>query len=107
MSRPVRVTTTGTAVSAPIPMDVNRPFFNVGLVADVTGTVVYTVEYTADDVWSSTFNPATAAWFTVGAGMTGASTDQALNFTIPCTAIRLNQASGAGAVALTLIQQGI
>lgn len=107
MSRPVRVTTTGTAVSAPIVMDVNRQFFNVGIVADATGTVVYTVEYTASDVWAPTFNPATAVWFPVSAGMTGASTDQALNFTIPCTAIRLNQASGAGSVAMTIIQAGI
>lgn len=107
MSRPVRVTTSGVAVSAPVPFDVNRDFFNVGIVADVTGTATYTVEYTADDVWEPTFNPATALWFPVGVSMTGATTDQALAFAIPCTAIRLNQTVGAGSVTMTVIQAGI
>jgi hypothetical protein len=87
-------------------MNLNTSPFNIGFGVVVTGTVNYTVQHTFDDVFSSTFNPSTAAWFdhpTIAA--LGANADG--NYAFPVTAIRLLVNSGGGTARLTLLQAGI
>jgi hypothetical protein len=87
-------------------MNVNTSPFNVGFGVTVSGTITFTVQHTFDDVWSPTFNPATATWYphAVVANAT-ASTDG--NYAFPVTAIRITGTAGAGTATLRLIQAGI
>jgi hypothetical protein len=105
MARPIRVQLGAVAASNPIPLDLSMPSFSVTLAADVSagGTLTYFVEQTFDNVFSPTFNPATATWFTVFT----ASADQVGSLTAPATAVRLRvSAYTSGSVTLTIIQSG-
>lgn len=103
--RPIRFTVTdgGAYDGKTIPLDVYVPNSQLTIQCDVTGTVAYTVQYTVDDIWTS---GATVVWndFPV-AGLVGASTDQVGSTNIPMTAVRVNQASGAGSVRVSIVQQ--
>lgn len=104
--RPMTLTVTGVASSSVQPMNVNTSPFNVGFGVTLSGSLTFTVQHTFDDVWSPTFNPATANWFNhaVVAGAT-AATDG--NYAFPVTAIRIIGTSGAGTATMRLIQAGI
>jgi hypothetical protein len=94
--------------SSVIPLDVNVPYFAVGLCVLDPGGGTYTVEHTFDDVWAANFNPATATWFPHGiANLVNATSTQDGNFVAPCTGVRVNQTVGAGTVTLVVIQQGV
>ena len=80
--------------------------FSVGLGLIVTGTVNCTVQHTFDDVWSASFNPATATWFT-HATISAAIANADGNYAYPVTAIRLKQNSGNGSAQLVVLQAGI
>lgn len=103
--RPVVVTTSGTSVSAPVPLDHYANPFNVGFGVVVTGTVTFTIQHTFDDVFAASFVAASATWFnhaTVVAAT--ASTDG--NYAFPVRAIRVNQTAGSGSTSTTFIQAG-
>ena len=104
--RPVYVTVTGVGNSSVIPMNHYVTPFNVGFGVTKTGTVDYTVQHTFDDVFSSTFNPATANWFdhpTIAAKTANADG----NYAFPVTGIRIKGNSGStGTVTLCLVQAG-
>ena len=105
MARPIKVGVNAVASSNAIPLDLSLTPFSVALAADVSagGTLTYFVEQTFDDVFSPTFNPANATWFTVFT----ASADQAGSLTAPATAVRLRvSAYTSGTVTLTIIQSG-
>jgi len=105
MARPIRTTAASAATSAPIPLDLSVSPFAVTLAADISagGTLTYFVEQTFDDIYSPTFNPANATWFTVFT----ASADQVGSLTAPATAVRLRvSAYTSGNVTLTVIQAG-
>lgn len=105
MARPIRVTLFGAGSSNAIPLDISMSSFSVALTADVSagGTLTYFVERTFDDVFSPSFDPANAAWFTVFTS----SADQVGSLTFPATAVRLRvSAHTTGSVSLTIVQSG-
>lgn len=108
--RPVTLTTSdasgGEKVSPVCPLDLYISPFNISLFAVITGAATYTVEYTGDDVYASSFNPATANWTGV-TGMTAVSASTDATLISPVTAVRLRQTAGAGSVALRVLQAGI
>jgi archaellum component FlaF (FlaF/FlaG flagellin family) len=101
--RPISVTVTGVNVSAPIPMDYTATQFSVGIGCTISSTATYTVEHTFDDIWSPTFNPATAAWLP-NSGLTAKTANSDGNYAFPVRAIRLNVAASAGTVTMNVIQ---
>jgi len=62
--------------------------FNVGFGVDITGTMTYTVQHTFEDVFASTFNPATAKAFD-HVDVSAKTADADGSYVSPCTAIRL------------------
>lgn len=104
--RPIVLAVTGVSTSSVAPMNIHTSPFNVGFGVVVSGTITYTVQHTFDDVWSPTFNPATANWFdhpTVAAQTAKADG----NYAFPVNAIRLKTTAGSGTATMTLIQAGI
>ena len=100
----------GTGVvgaGVPHPVDARRNPVNisVGVVLQAGATATWVLEYTLDNVWLNTFNPATANWFPVSGG--GGSANLLAFIQQPCTAIRcrLTAVTGLG-VQLQLIQAG-
>ena len=108
--RPVNLSTSdasgGAKSSAVCPMDRLISPFNVTLQTIVVGAVDYDVQYTKDDVFSPTFNPATAQWTTI-TNMDNAVADQEATLISPVTGVRLVQNGGAGSVTLRILQAGL
>jgi hypothetical protein len=101
--RPVTVSQTGVGSTAVIITDINQAPFAIGMGVVVTGTVSYTVQHTFDDVFATTFDPATATWFnhpTLAAQ--AANLDS--NYAFPVRGVRLTIGSGSGTATLKLIQ---
>jgi hypothetical protein len=106
MSRPVRVSVTGVGVSPVVAVDVNRDApCSIGAAVIVNGAVTFQVQHTFDDIWSPTFNPATATWFPHPTLTGSANVDG--NYMAPPTGIRLNVSAGAGTATLVVVQSGI
>jgi hypothetical protein len=106
MMKPINVSQTGSGSTDPVPLNLNVNPFNVSMAVVVTGTVNYTVQYTFDDVWASSYDPATGTWFS-HASLAGQTTSQTGNFAFPVAAVRLTVNSGSGTAAMTVIQAGI
>lgn len=108
--RPVTLTTSnasgGTVNSSVCPMNLYAAVFLASLSVIVTGVATYSVQYTLDDVFSSSFNPATANWTDV-AGMSGGTTSAEATVDSPVRGIRLSQTAGAGSVSLRIAQSGL
>lgn len=102
MAKPSRVTVTGVAASAAIPVDYqcSAPF-NIGLFVDVGAGCTYTIQFTCDDLAS-----APTTWYS-HPDATSLTVDCAVQLVAPVTAVRLNQTVGAAASVFTVIQQGI
>ena len=103
--RPVVITQTGAGQSTPVPLDLYITPLEVSLSTLVSGTVAYGIEYTYDDP----FNPPAGGlvWTPVGDIPTGTTVaGQATISNSPISAVRINQASGAGSVTLTVRQAG-
>lgn len=108
MAQPVRVTVGAAAASRVIPLNTYADPFNVGIGCDVSagGSLTYTVQHTFDDVFSSTFDPATATWYS-NSTLVAQTTDKDGNYAYPVTAIRLLvTAWTSGTVTMTVIQAG-
>jgi hypothetical protein len=107
--RPVSTTVTGEGVSAPIPLDNYISPFNVGFGVVISGLPTYSVQHTFDDVFSSSFNPATATWFTHPT-IVNQTTNADGNYAFPVVAVRLSVSAvgeGGGSATFKLIQAGI
>jgi hypothetical protein len=107
--RPIRVTVGAVAVSATLPLDQYISPFNVGLGVSLSAgaSLTYTVQHTFDDIWSPTFDPATANWFS-HATMVSKTTSFDGNYAYPVTAIRLNVTVWAsGTATMTAVQAGM
>lgn len=103
--RPVSVSVTGVADSAVIPIDQYLDPTNIGMGVIVGAGCTVTVQHTFDDVFSPTFNPATATWFnhpTLAALVANADG----NYAYPPRGIRLHQTAGANTSTLKLVQAG-
>lgn len=106
MSFPVITrTVTGVGTSAIHVPDTFKDPFNIGLGCVLTGSATYSVEHTFDDVYSPTFNPATATWFT-NSGLNAKTTSADGNYAYPVNGIRLNVTAGTGSVTLYILQAG-
>ncbi len=109
MARPVRQAWALGAPGANPPIlmnNLNGSPFNAGIGVDLSAgaSMTYTVEYTFDDVFALTFNPATATWYST-TGLTALTADGAGSIGFPVTGIRLNvTAWTSGTVAFTVIQ---
>ena len=103
--RPVTYTLTGAGTSGVYPPDNYVSPFNVALSVLVTGTVNYTVQYTFDNVFASTYNPATGNWVD-HPSLTAQTATKDSNVAYPVQGIRLVVNSGAGTARLTAIQAG-
>lgn len=107
--RPIQVTVGSAAASNVIPLDQYISPFNIGLGVTLSpgASLTYTVQHTFDDIWSSTFNPSTANWFS-HATMVNKTTSFDGNYAYPVTAIRLNVTVWAsGTATLTAVQAGM
>lgn len=103
--RPATYTVTGTGVSAVYAPDHYVSPFNVALSVLVSGTSDYTVQYTFDDVFAQTYNPATGNWVD-HPSLTAQTTTKDSNIAYPVRGIRIRANSGAGTATLTIIQAG-
>ena len=104
--RPVYLTVTGIGVSAPVPMDIKKAAFNVGVACVIlSGTATFTLQHTYDDITVPGWNPATANWFN-NSNISNATVSTDTNYLgKPVRAIRLNvTASSGGSVQLQIIQ---
>lgn len=104
--KPITVSQTGAGSTGTIPLNVNVNPFNIGIAVVVSGTVNYTVQYTFDNVWSATYNSATATWFD-HASLAAETTSQTGNFAFPVAGMRLTVNSGSGTATMTVIQAGL
>lgn len=105
---------TPTGASKVIVLDGARTPFNVSVFCLGSGTVNYTVRYTADNVWASSYNPTTGNWFTGNstgianmAALANASGSALGSFVGPVTAAQLVMNSGSGSVTATFVQAGL
>lgn len=106
--RPVTVSVTGSPGSSPvIPVDIYQDPTDITLAVTVNGGITYSVQWTTDDVFSPTFNPATANWFAAAANLTGATTNQVGTLDSPVTGVQLITTAGGGTAQLRVIQGGI
>lgn len=103
--RPMVYSVTGVGSSAPAVPDNYISPFNVSLGVTVTGTVTYTVQYTFDDVFSNSFDPATANWVD-HPSLTAQVASKDSNIAYPVCGIRIAVTAGTGTARLTMIQAG-
>jgi hypothetical protein len=106
MMKPITVSKTASGSTSTIPLNVNINPFNVGIAVVVSGTVNYTVQYTFDNVWSSTYDSATATWFDHASLLTKTGNETG-NFAFPVAGMRLTVNSGSGTATMTVIQAGL
>ena len=99
------LSTSGTSVSAVAAINNNVTPVNFSVAVLVTGAVTFKAQYTFDDVYASTFDPATATWID-SATLTGSATKDVL-FTAPVTGVRVNQTAGVGSTVCVVLQAGI
>jgi hypothetical protein len=107
--RPVRIAIPASLASAVVPLDIYQRWTSLAVVG-VTGVVDITLQYTLDDVFSPTFDPATANWFALGAAGIVAAVQRNLADAGGCptaaTGVRALNA-GVGTATLQVVQSGI
>lgn len=100
-------TISGTTITGGtmIPLNFNNVITGIGLVAEVTGTVNYTLYHTYDDIYNGAITP---VWLPHGvSNMVNATSTQESNFVIPVSACQLILNSGSGSINFVVLQQGI
>lgn len=100
-------TVKGVGVSAPITFDHYISPFSVGFGTVVSGTGTYNIEYTYDDVFSSTYVPASGTWY-IHASFAGGAASGNNNIASPVMAARINVLTSVASmvVSATFIQAG-
>lgn len=99
------ISKTGTGRSGIRVVDDFQTPFSIGIAATLTGTATFSVEYSLDDPNADGYSAATATWFAVPS-MSGLSATTGGVLNIPCRAVSINVASGAGTVVVKLVQAG-
>lgn len=99
---PKKVTITGVAVGAWLPVDYKQDIVNIAVaVVVVSGTATYSVEHTYDNIFDPTVIPVAFQ----NAGLTAQTTSKDGNYSVPIRALRLNVTGGTSpVVAMTMIQ---
>ena len=99
-----KVTITGVANSAWIPVDREQTPFNIGFGCTIdSGTATYTVQHTFDDVYDPNVTPVAFNNSSVAAKTTNADG----NYAFPVTAIRLSVSAGSSPVVSMAMIQGV
>lgn len=107
--RPITRTQVNVGDDVAIPLDQYLTPFNVTIQCVISGSPTYTVQYTLDDVFSPTFDPATANWFDL-AGITGAVANAVDSLISPVMGIRLrvtNVVAPTDSVQMRVVQAGV
>lgn len=102
----VSVGNTASAATPWIVVDYLQTNFNVGISAEITGTVNYSVEVTNDDVFGGTpyVTPTPVPFFVPVMALVGANISAIASLTTPCRAVRTITNSGTGSVAMHVTQ---
>lgn len=95
-------TVTGAGTTTPVIVNTYQCPVNLGFGCKVTGTVSYTVEHTYDFIDD---NNSAVTWYTNSVVGTKTVTADG-SYLYPIRAIRVNNASGSGSIALTVVQAG-
>lgn len=103
--RPTYQTVTGIAAGNPVPLDVYLNPFNVSVSVIISASATYTVQYTLDDVFATTFNAGTANWINHSALTNQAVTNNGTLIS-PVRAVRLNVSASTGSCAFQVVQAG-
>ncbi len=104
--RPIYQTVVGALASTPVSIDHYISPCQLSLTGLVkAGAPNFSFQYTVDDIWAKTFDPATATWFPI-TGATGVLINTSLQFNIPCTAVRCVNTVAATTVQFIMIQAG-
>ena len=98
-------------VSQTVPIDLSLTTA-VGLFVKVAGTVDFTVQFTADDVWAVDFDASTATWYPYDTGtsdLVNGTANASGNFAAPPTGVRVihGATNSSGTSVLTVIQSGL
>lgn len=98
-------TLSNSGFSAAIIPDYIGEYAPVGLMAEITGTVTYTIEYTMDDPFQPGWQQSSAPWFPVSAALQAKTANAADTTNQMVRAIRINGTTGtAGTVTLVAVQ---
>lgn len=103
--RTVRTAALSSATTSPvIPADTHGFLgATVAVIMSAGASMTAKVQYTVDDVSSSTFDPSTATWFDMS-GMTALAASAAGGLASPVTGIRLNvTAYTSGTASMTVV----
>jgi archaellum component FlaF (FlaF/FlaG flagellin family) len=107
--RPIRVSVSSATTSQVIPLDQYISPFNVsiGVALSAGASLTYKIQHTFDDVFSTSFNPATATWFD-HATLVSKTASSDGNYAFPVSAIRINVTPyTSGTATLNVMQAGI
>lgn len=106
MGKPVRISVTGVAVSAPVPLSTltDSPF-NVTLGVYGGAGCTYTVQFTLDDVFAPGYVAGSGTWIN-HPDATGQVGNTAVMLVSPVTAVRLNQTVGTASSTFFVCQSG-
>lgn len=108
MPRAIRKTLTAAGSTAPIPLDL-YPYTTISVAVTLSSgaSLTYTVEHTYDDVFSESFNPATATWFP-NTDLTNDTANGETSYLSPITGVRLRvSAYTSGSATINILQAGI
>ena len=98
--RPVKQSLSAPGPSPWVPVDADALPMNIGFGVVVSGSVVYTVEHTFDNVFDSTVTPVAFPHPVVAAQ----SANKDGNYAFPVRAVRVNMNSGSGSLYWNVIQ---
>ena len=105
--RPITVTVpSGASNSNVVTLDHYISPFSVSLAVTTANAtnLSFIVQSTYDNVWSSSFSPATAKWFTVP--MSASNANATGNIAFPVTGVRLQVSAADYGSSFTVIQAG-
>lgn len=93
---------TATGAKEWVPLDIKQPVFNVAYHGEITGTAIYQIETTMDDVTDPNESPVvTGTPLASGSVTAGGVTVQ------PARAIRVNITAISGSVTFRIVQAGL
>ena len=106
---PITVSTSDASSAAKtskmVALDTLSTQFQVTIGCAVTGTVNYTVYYTLDNVLADGYVPSGGTWYSL-TDLAAKTATLAATVGFPVTAVKMTQATGAGSVAMTVLQTG-
>ena len=105
--RPITITVTGVAASAPIVLDQHISPFAVSIFCEVSATATYTVQYTPDNPFATASGFSGTPTWTDHPSLTAKTTNADSNLAFPASAVRLNVTASTGSVTIFVKQAGL